>query len=324
MAAPSLADYHYELPPELIAKYPLAQRDGSRMLVVRRGAGTWEHRMFRELPDFLEPGDLAVLNNSRVVRARIPVGNGEVFLAEPRADGSWVCLVRPGRKWPLGSEHSVANTRAKVLEVLPGGERILSFDQAPDLEHYGTVPLPPYLGRAAEATDEDRYQTVYAEPEGSVAAPTAGLHFTPEMLERIPHAFLTLHVGLGTFAPVKCPDITAHTMHEERYILPPSTVDAIATARRVLAVGTTVTRVLESQPAGVLHPAEGKTSLFIYPPYSFKHVDLLLTNFHLPGSTLLMLVSALMGRELILAAYAEAVRQRYRFFSYGDCMLLLP
>lgn len=324
MSSPSLADYHFELPPELIATHPLPQRDASRMLVLHRAAGTWEHRLFRELPEFLQPEDFTVLNNSRVVRARIPWGSGEVFLAEPRPDGTWLCLVRPGRKWPVGQEHAVGGTRARVVEVLPGGERVLAFDEPPDLSKYGTVPLPPYLGRAPEPEDEERYQTVFAEPEGSVAAPTAGLHFTPDLLECIPHGFLTLHVGLGTFAPIKAEDLGAHTLHEERFVLPEETARRINAARRVLAVGTTVTRVLESQPAGPLSATEGRTRLFIYPPYQFQHVDLLLTNFHLPGSSLLLLVSALAGREFILAAYAEAVRERYRFFSYGDCMLILP
>ena len=285
MASPSPADYHYDLPPELIATHPLPERDGSRMLVLRRSAGTWEHRTFRELPEFLEPGDLAVLNNSRVVRARLPCGSGEVFLAEPLADGSWLCLVRPGRKWPVGAERPVAGTRARVLEVRPGGERILAFDNPPDLTQYGTVPLPPYLGRAPEPEDEVRYQTVFAETEGSVAAPTAGLHFTADLLERLPHAFVTLHVGLGTFAPLKEDNLASQTLHEERYVLSEETARAVRAARRVLAVGTTVTRVLESQPAGPLQAAEGRTQLFIHPPYDFKQVDLLLTNFHLPESS---------------------------------------
>jgi S-adenosylmethionine:tRNA ribosyltransferase-isomerase len=319
-------DYLYDLPEELIASRPLPRRDDSRMMVLSRSARTWEHRTFRELPDFLQPGDLAVLNNSRVLRARLPgpEGKGEVLLAEPLGDHRWLCLVKPGRKWPIGAEHPVAGTTARVLEVLPGGERILQFGETPDLEKYGQVPLPPYLRREADEQDAERYQTVYADPGGSVAAPTAGLHFTPEILARLPHAFLTLHVGLGTFQPVKCEDVADHTMHEENYVLPPETCGAINQADRVLAVGTTVTRVLESQPDGPLRPVAGRTGIFLHPPYRFRHVDLLLTNFHLPGSTLIMLVSALAGREFTLAAYAEAVRQRYRFFSYGDCMLILP
>lgn len=322
-----LSDYHYELPAELIADRPLPCRDGSRMLVLRRSTQEITHAHFRELPSFLEPGDLAVLNNSRVIRARIPCGpsgRDEVFLAEPLGDLRWLCLVRPGRRWKPGSIHPVAGTTAKVLEILPGGERILEFASPPDLEKHGTIPLPPYMHREATDEDEARYQTVYADPGGSVAAPTAGLHFTEEMLSRIPHTFLTLHVGLGTFAPIKTDRISDHIMHEERYDLPQEAVRRIGEAGRVLAVGTTVTRVLESQPPGCLTANSGRTDLMIRPPFHFKHVDMLLTNFHLPGSTLMLLVSALAGREFILSAYREAVREKYRFFSYGDCMLILP
>jgi S-adenosylmethionine:tRNA ribosyltransferase-isomerase len=322
-----LSDYEYDLPEELIARYPLAKRDASRMMVLHRGSQTITHANFCDLPDFLQPGDLAVLNNSRVIRARIlcgASGSDEVLLAEPMGDLRWLCLVRPGRRWKIHSEHPVAGTMAKVVEILPSGERVLHFAEAPDLEKYGSIPLPPYLRRAAEKEDDTRYQTVYAEPEGSVAAPTAGLHFTPEMLAKIPHSFLTLHVGLGTFTPIKTDLVSDHRMHEERYELPEETVRSISSARRTLAVGTTVTRVLESQPPGDLRPCAGRTDLMIRPPFEFRHVDLLLTNFHLPGSTLILLVSALAGRDFVLSAYREAVRERYRFFSYGDCMLILP
>jgi S-adenosylmethionine:tRNA ribosyltransferase-isomerase len=322
-----LSDYQYDLPEELIARYPPEERDAARMMVLRRGEKSITHARFRDLPSFLAPGDVAVLNNSRVLRARLPCGpenRDEVLLAEPVGDLRWLCLVRPGRRWKLHSSHAVAGTTAKVLQVLPGGERILEFDAPPYLERFGVIPLPPYLKRKAEKQDDIRYQTVFAEPGGSVAAPTAGLHFTPEMLTRIPHCFLTLHVGPGTFAPIKTDIISEHRMHEERYELPVEAVRRLAGAKRVLAVGTTVARVLESQPPGPLRACHGRTDLMIRPPFNFRHFDLLLTNFHLPGSTLLLLVSALAGREFILGAYAEAVRERYRFFSYGDCMLVLP
>lgn len=321
----ALSDYDYHLPEELIAKEPLPNRSDSRMLVLDRKRQTIEHRMFREFPDFFAPGDLAVLNNSRVIRARLPgpFPNSEIFLAEQLSPGRWLCLVRPGKKWKLGDCFSIFGSTVKVEDILPGGERVLQFDPMPDLNVYGSVPLPPYLGREANEKDVTRYQNVFAERDGSVAAPTAGLHFTEEILERIPHVFATLHVGLGTFQPVKTEDVSEHHMHSERYELSEATADAINNAQRVTAVGTTVVRVLESQPDGPLHPVSGSTSIFIHPPYQFRKVDRLLTNFHLPKSTLLMLVSAMAGREFILHAYEQAVRERYRFFSYGDCMLIL-
>lgn len=324
-ASPLLDDFDYLLPPDLIARNPLPQRDQSRMLVLHCSAQKWEHRSFLDLPSYLQPGDLAVLNNSRVIRARIPTPDpGELFLAEPRPDGSWLCLVRPGKKWPHGVTRPIANTTATVLEVLPTGERLIRFSEPPDLERFGHVPLPPYLKRQPEPADTERYQTVFASAPGSVAAPTAGLHFTPEMLSRIPHAFVTLHVGLGTFAPLKDENLATGTLHQERYIIPPESARAINSATRILAVGTTVARVLESQPPGPLQPRQGRTSLFIRPPWDFQHLHMLLTNFHLPRSSLIMLVAALAGRSFTLAAYHEAVRKRYRFYSYGDCMLILP
>jgi S-adenosylmethionine:tRNA ribosyltransferase-isomerase len=320
-----LSDYHYDLPERLIASRPLERRDDSRMLVLDRASGTWSHRRFSDFPEFFEEGDLAVLNDSKVLRARLPMpGNsGELLLVEPLGDGRWICLARPGSKWRVGMVREIAGTLAHVESILENGERIIAFDAEPDLDRYGEIPLPPYIKRRADAADAIRYQTVYAREEGSVAAPTAGLHFTPAILERVPHAYVTLHVGPGTFRPVKTEKIEEHRMHEERYVLPAAAAAAINNARRVTAVGTTVCRVLESQPEGPLVPVSGRTSIFIHPPYRFRHVDRLLTNFHLPGSTLLMLVSAFAGRELILAAYADAVRKEYRFFSYGDCMLIL-
>lgn len=320
-----LDDYDYHLPPELIASEPLPERDASRMLVIHRKSRLLEHRTFREFPKFVSKEDIVVLNNSRVIRARIKTQNprGEVFLAERIGELRWVCLVRPGKKWPVGAKHPVAGTQATVLEILPGGERVVEFDSELDLERFGSVPLPPYICREPRPSDGQRYQTVYAGPEGSVAAPTAGLHFTPEILAKIPHCFVTLHVGLGTFQPVKTRRLSEHRMHEERYVLSESAAKAINAAKRVFAVGTTVVRVLESQPLGPLQAREGRTSLFIYPPFEFRHVDAILTNFHLPRSTLIALVSAFAGRELILEAYHEAIREQYRFYSYGDCMLLL-
>jgi S-adenosylmethionine:tRNA ribosyltransferase-isomerase len=320
-----VSDYRYDLPPELIAAHPAERRDASRMLVLHRGTGGIEHRMFRDFPGFIRPGDMVALNDSRVIKARLLSQNPavEVFLLENLGGNRWKCLVKPGRKLRVGVRIDIAGTVAEVAEVLPGGERIMEFGETPDLERHGHMPLPPYLGRGAEAADEERYQTVYAKNPGSVAAPTAGLHFTPEILAQIPHAFVTLHVGAGTFLPVKSETVAGHEMHEETYSISAETASRLNAAKRIVAVGTTVARVLESQPAGELHAVSGRTSIFIHPPYEFRHTGSLLTNFHLPESTLLMLVSAMAGRETILRAYAEAIRERYRFYSYGDCMLIL-
>ncbi len=320
-----LSDYHYDLPPELIADRPVSRRDASRMLVLDPVSGRFEHRLFSDFPSYLESGDLVVLNDSRVIKARLLRESPamEIFLLESLGDRLWKCLVRPGRKLRTGDSVEIAGTRAHVREVLPDGERVVFFETPPDLEVHGHLPLPPYFQRPADARDEDRYQTIYARQPGSVAAPTAGLHFTPEILARIPHAFLTLHVGAGTFLPVKSDDIADHRMHEEHYSIPPETAEAIENARRLVAIGTTVTRVLESQPPGPIRPCSGSTRIFLHPPKRLQRAGMLLTNFHLPGSTLLMLVSAMAGRETILTAYQEAIRERYRFFSYGDCMLIL-
>ena len=319
-----VSDYHYDLPPELIASRPAARRDASRMLVLHRHTGDIEHRHFTDFPSYLRAGDLVALNNSRVIKARLlsdPPGI-EIFLLEHISETRWKCLVKPGRNLRVGTRVPIAGTTAEVLEIYPGGERLIAFDKSPDLETHGHKPLPPYFKREADSNDDDRYQTVFATDPGSVAAPTAGLHFTPEILQKIPHAFLTLHVGAGTFLPVKTDNIADHEMHEERYSIPAETAAALNAATRRVAIGTTATRVLESQPPGPIQPRSGSTRIFIHPPYEFQHTGALLTNFHLPGSTLLMLVSALASRELILAAYQEAIRERYRFFSYGDCMLL--
>jgi len=320
-----LSDYHYELPEELIATRPAPARDGSRMMVVDRASGEISHRMFRDFPSFLQEGDRVALNNSRVIKARLLAEEGriEIFLLEEIAKRRWKCLTRPGRKFRPGAVVAIAGTEARVLEVLPGGERIVKFLSEPNLETHGHLPIPPYFKRGSDSHDDDRYQTVYARTPGSVAAPTAGLHFTPDVLASIPHSFLTLHVGAGTFLPVKSERIEDHFMHEERYEISAGTAGELNAARRIVAVGTTVARVLESRKEATLEACSGRTDIFIYPPYDFLRVGALLTNFHLPCSTLLILVSAFAGRDLILRAYAEAVRERYSFFSYGDCMLLL-
>jgi S-adenosylmethionine:tRNA ribosyltransferase-isomerase len=333
------SDYEYELPPELIATHPAPRREQSRLLVFDRVTDTIAHRRFDDLPEFLRPDDLLVLNNSKVRPAALTTADGrvEVLLLDETSPNHWVALVKPGARAKPGMrlffkahrEEEKGSIEAEVLKTLPGGERVLRFFSAPDLEKIGEMPLPPYirkrrgtLGQAEhEAADFERYQTVYAEHAGSVAAPTAGLHFTPELLNRFHHAFVTLHVGLGTFRPVKTEFITDHEMHEELYSIPPGFEEAYDQAARIVAVGTTSARVLEAAPH--LHPCRGRTRIFIHPPYEFKRVDALLTNFHLPHSTLLMLVSALVGRERLLEIYREAVAKKYRFFSYGDAMLIL-
>jgi S-adenosylmethionine:tRNA ribosyltransferase-isomerase len=322
------SDYDYRLPEGLIAAHPPLRREEARMLVLHRREGRWEHRRFSDFPEYVGPKDLVVLNDTRVIRARLFSEDGrvELLLLEPTGPLGWRCLVKPGRRMRVGAEVVVGGIRGRVLEVLEGGDRVVEFEQPLDLERVGSLPLPPYFEREAGAEDLERYQTVYARVEGSVAAPTAGLHFTPEILRAVPHAFLTLHVGAGTFRPVQVDSIEEHSMHTERYDLPEGTVAAIQSAERVFAIGTTTTRVLESCAIGEgrgLRAGPGRTNVFIHPPYAFRVVDALVTNFHLPKSTLLMLVSAFAGRELVLAAYEEAVRERYRFYSYGDCMLLL-
>ncbi len=324
-----LSDYDYELPRELIAERPPERRDASRMMVLHRDSGQVSHHLFPEITRFVTARDLLVMNDSRVIPARLHDRSGriEMLLLEKRDPLHWTAMVNPGKKMRPGAVVETAGTTATVLEILEDGHRLLEFAAPPDLEHHGEMPIPPYFHRAADDQDKVRYQTVYAREEGSVAAPTAGLHFTPELLRELPHAFLTLHVGAGTFLPVKSDDLSAHKMHSERYTLSAETADRInATGEaggRIIAVGTTSARVLESQPRGPLRAASGSTDIFIKPPYLFHHTDALLTNFHLPCSTLLMLVSALAGRETILRAYAEAVQERYRFFSYGDCMLIM-
>jgi S-adenosylmethionine:tRNA ribosyltransferase-isomerase len=358
-----VADFDYFLPKELIAQEPLADRAASRMLHVHRDTGAIEDRVFRELPELLRPDDLVVFNNTRVfparlfgqrsgaraqaVSARNPAakeflhGKVEALLVRQIGEWDWEALVRPGRKIGIGERLTFVNEaggelHAEVVARGEFGERTLRFDPVDDffgeVERVGHVPLPPYIGREDKAADRDRYQTVYARERGSVAAPTAGLHFTPETLERlkargIEAAELTLHVGLGTFQPVHAERVEDHQLHAEWYRITREAAQSVNRAlregRRVLAVGTTAVRTLEhAGRSGEVEAGSGETSLFIYPGYEFRVVGAMLTNFHLPKSTLLMLVSALGGRELVMRAYEHAVGERYRFYSYGDCMLV--
>jgi S-adenosylmethionine:tRNA ribosyltransferase-isomerase len=318
------SDYDYLLPEELIARHPLPQRDASRMMVLHRAEQRIEHRIFTDFPSYLRAGDLVVLNDTRVIPARAYSDDGkiELLFLEAIGDRTWKCLVKPGKKMRIGASAVVAGNRGTVTEIYPEGERLIAFERPVDLDAAGHIPLPHYMGREADASDTERYQTVFARTRGAVAAPTAGLHFTPEILASIPHAFLTLHVGVGTFRSVQADDITSHSMHAERFAVSPAAAKAINAAHRIVAVGTTTTRVLETLGRPIV-PQEGTTDIFLHPPYQFRVIGALLTNFHLPKSTLLMLISAFAGREFVLRAYAEAIRERYRFFSYGDCMLIV-
>ena len=337
------SDFNYELPKELIAQTPLEKRDTSRLMTLDRKTGAWEHHHFYELPDFLEPGDCLILNNSRVLPARllgqrIPGGGAcEVLLLIDRGEKTWECLVRPGKHLRQGAKLSFGNGEltAEVTQVLEGGNRLVRFNYEgiflEVLDRLGKMPLPPYIKE--ELQDRERYQTVYSKVVGSAAAPTAGLHFTKELLQKVQEmgvnvGYVTLHVGLGTFRPVKEDDITDHLMHSEYCVIPQETADLINETKknggRVICVGTTSCRTVESWAAenGTMKASAGWTSIFIYPGYKFKVLDALVTNFHLPESTLIMLVSALAGREHVLRAYEEAVRERYRFFSFGDAMFI--
>jgi S-adenosylmethionine:tRNA ribosyltransferase-isomerase len=326
-----LSDYDYVLPRELIAQRPLERRQDSRMMVLYRAEQKIEHRQFNELKAFLQPDDLLVLNNTRVLAARRFSDDGgiEFLFLERLGPMRWRCMVTPGRKMRVGATTTIDDMCLRIEKITADGERIVAFDNDVDVYAGGSVPLPPYVNRASDETDAARYQTVFAREPGAVAAPTAGLHFTSEILSDIPHTFVTLHVGPGTFLPVRSDDITEHRMHAERFSVSPEAADKINNSRRIVAVGTTAMRVLETGIRNTklvrrqIEPQSGETDLFIYPPFTFRVVNALLTNFHLPRSTLLMLVSAFAGREFILYAYEEAVRERYRFFSYGDCMLIL-
>jgi len=332
-----LSDYKYDLPRELIGQRPLEHREDSRMMVVHRDRQTIEHRHFRELKKFLEPGDLVVLNDTRVLNARRFSDDGtiEFLFLDRLGPWRWKCLVKPGRKMRIGATAKIDNATLRVEEITAEGERIVSLNRDLDLFAGGSMPLPPYIGRASDAADEARYQTVCADKPGALAAPTAGLHFTPEILAEIQHTFVTLHVGTGTFLPVRSENIAEHQMHAETFSISPEAAARIDNAKRIVAIGTTVVRVLETVALKTrrlkavesnelaITAQSGETDIFIYPPFEFRAVDALLTNFHLPGSTLLMLVSAFAGREFLLRAYEDAIRERYRFYSYGDCMLIL-
>jgi S-adenosylmethionine:tRNA ribosyltransferase-isomerase len=322
-----LSDYDYPLPEDLVARRPLPRRDESRMMVLQRQGQKIEHRKFTEFGAFLAPGDLLVLNNTRVLNARRFSDDGKIefLFLERLGPARWKCLVRPGRKMRVGGTAAIDGAVVRGEEICPDGERIVSLDREVNLWEGGMVPLPPYLRRQADVDDIERYQTVFAQLPGAVAAPTAGLHFTAEILADLPHAFITLHVGAGTFQPVKSEAIAEHRMHKEEFSISEAAAGAINSAARIVAVGTTTVRVLESASRrdGRLFAQNGATDIFIHPPTEIRHVDSLLTNFHLPRSTLLMLVSAFAGREFLLAAYEEAIRERYRFYSYGDCMLIL-
>ena len=331
-----LEDYRYDLPAELIADRPAEHREDSRMLVLNRSEGTISHRGFLDLPGFLTSRDLLVLNDSRVIPARLRTEDGmiEMLLLEQRDSVHWTAMVRPGRKMRTGAVISAAETTATVEEVLEDGTRLIRFGTPPDLDRFGEMPIPPYFHRRADESDRERYQTVFARDPGSVAAPTAGLHFTADLMAAlqaagIASATVTLHVGAGTFQPVRVDDTDAHAMHAEWGEVSEATARAIAETRaaggRIVSIGTTALRLLESVARlhdGAVEAWTGETDIFITPGYRFRAVDLLLTNFHLPRSTLFMLVSAFAGLERMQAAYAHAVAQRYRFYSYGDCCLL--
>jgi S-adenosylmethionine:tRNA ribosyltransferase-isomerase len=350
-----LDDFDYHLPEERIAQQPLADRAGARMLVVYRDEGRWEDRAFRDFPEFLAPGDCLALNDSRVFPARLfghragvrslPVGKNnpkrheylsgqvEVFLLRPAANGArdWEALVRPGRKMQVGERINFAGAlEAEIVARGEFGERTVRFSGEGDLyeafEKIGHVPLPPYIKRSDEAADRARYQTVFAREKGSVAAPTAGLHFTGEILDRCRErgaaiASVTLHVGLGTFQPLHAETVEAGKLHSERYRIAEDQAELLRAARRVVAVGTTSVRTIESAWRG--GTLEGETDIFIYPGFEFRRVGAMLTNFHLPRTSLLLLVAALAGKDLILEAYRHAVAAEYRFYSYGDCMLIV-
>ncbi|MFN9169961.1 MAG: tRNA preQ1(34) S-adenosylmethionine ribosyltransferase-isomerase QueA [Dolichospermum sp.] len=352
----SLSSYDYELPLRLIAQNPAVPRDSSRLLVVNSLKNPHSipvsHHIFRDLPELLQPGDLLVMNNTKVIPARLygcksTGAEIEVLLLEERRHNCWLALVKPGKRFKIGSEiiftaggeENQQILRATVVESDPQtGGRLLQFDLPPEvplvqvLGKFGEIPLPPYITASTAANEQ--YQTVYAQEEGAIAAPTAGLHFTPELLERlrvcgINQAFITLHVGVGTFRPVEVEDVTTHAMHEEWIEVSADTVEQIratqAAGGRIIAVGTTVVRALEgAAQLGDLQPFMGKTNLFIYPGYKWQVVEGLITNFHLPRSSLLMLVSALIGREMLLDIYQKAIASEYRFYSFGDAMVILP
>ena len=321
-------DFNYSLPEELIASRPLAQRSDSRMMVIHRALGTIEHKKITDLLSYQKEGDLFIFNNTKVVAARFFSDDGliEIVRTELLSPTLWRCLVRPGKKMKVGRTLHIGGVCGTVQEIDEEGHRLIAFDSLVDEETHGRLALPHYMNRESDPSDKERYQTVYAKEEGAIAAPTAGLHFTPELMAALPQAFVTLHVGVGTFRPVKAELIADHLMHREHYSLLSSEAKKINAATRKIAVGTTSVRVLESiaKDFGLpLEEREASTNIFIYPPYTFQQTDALLTNFHLPQSTLLMLVCAFGGKDLIMRAYQEAIQEGYRFYSYGDCMLIL-
>ena len=338
-----VTDFNYNLPEELIAQVPIEKRDESRLMVLDREKKTIEHKVFKDILDYLKPGDCLVRNNTKVIPARLygvkeETGANVEFLLLHRVEGDiWEVMVRPGKKLMPGAKVSFGDgiLKAEILEKMDDGNRKVKFEYNgifnEILDKLGTMPLPPYIKERLK--EKDRYQTVYAKYEGSAAAPTAGLHFTDELLEKIKEkgveiANVTLHVGIGTFRPVKVENIEEHDMHSEHYYIKKEDADKINNARknggRIIAVGTTSCRVLESisDENGIVHETEGDTSIFIYPGYKFKCIDCLITNFHLPESTLIMLVSALAGKDYIMKAYEEAVKEKYKFFSFGDAMFI--
>ena len=343
----STSDFYYDLPEQLIAQTPSDERDGCRMMVLDRESGEVEHRIFRDIIDYLRPEDMLVVNSSKVIPARLlgkteKTGSDmELLLLRSIEDGVWETLVRPGKRARVGASFSFGGTlRATVTDIVEGGNRIVKMEYDKKryssiyqvLDEIGNMPLPPYITKKLE--NKDDYQTVYAKEEGSAAAPTAGLHFTDSLLEKIRqkgvgYGEVTLHVGLGTFRPVKAEKIADHEMHGERFYITEDVAEEINSRRskggRIIAVGTTACRVLESvsDEQGTVHSVKGETGIFIYPGYRFKAVDALITNFHLPESTLIMLVSALAGKENVMRAYNTAVNEGYRFFSFGDAMLIV-
>jgi len=321
-------DFDYLLPGELIASRPSSHRENSRMMIVDRDGRTIRSGMFAEFADFIEQGDLVVLNDTKVVPSRFFSDDGKIELLrlEEPEPLLWRCMVKPGKKMRPGNNINIAGVTGSVEEILEEGERMVRFTKAIDIESCGQLALPHYMNRDPGEEDLHRYQTVYARKPGAIAAPTAGLHFTTGLLEELPHAFLTLHVGAGTFQPVRSEHITDHKMHSEHFHLSPETADAINSCKRVVSVGTTVTRTLEHLARGAggnIPPGSGETDIFIYPGFEFRRTGALLTNFHLPKSTLFMLVCALAGTELMHEAYARAIAENFRFYSYGDCMLIV-
>ena len=339
-------DFYYDLPEELIAQYPSAERDGCRLMVLNKEEKNVEHKIFRDIIEYLRPEDMLVVNSSKVIPARLlgiteKTGSGmELLLLRMLDNGTWETLVRPGKRAKVGARFIFSDIlKAEVVEVVEGGNRIVRFEYDTDeyksiyevLDKIGNMPLPPYITKKLE--NKSDYQTVYAKEEGSAAAPTAGLHFTDELLARIKekgvgYGEVTLHVGLGTFRPVKVDKLSEHEMHGEYFHIEQDVADEInrrrAAGGRIIAVGTTSCRVLESVATddGKVHAISGETGIFIYPGYKFKAIDALITNFHLPESTLIMLVSALAGKEFVMSAYEEAVKEKYRFFSFGDAMFV--